>query len=495
MRSIAVVLVATLVAALSGAAREAAGSGASPGYHPTTVLVGFEAGATVRERAAAHDARGGRLLNRLDWLNLDVVRVPEGSKPPDVAAEYERNAAAVAYAQPNWVVTLAGAPNDALFPEQWGLHNTGQTGGTPDADIDAPRGWEIAFGPDTFPNQGGVRVGVIDTGVELTHPDLLGKTKACAQALSGTGTVEVGKCADDHGHGTFVSAVIAANTHNGAGIAGVAPNVELAEFKAIHAEGFGYVADVVAGIHWLHTTGGARIISMSIAGEPDVEWAEAELTEAYAAGTLLVAAAGNNGCDGCFVYPAGHPDVVSTGGTDHSDLHPSFSNCNDDVEVSAPAVEVWSATVGGSYMSGTGTSAAAPHAAGVAALVMWLRGTNHAQTRGLLTSSADDLGPPGRDDCHGFGRINLAAALSDPDTGEIAGEVRKRNGNPLPGATVDCPGAGSDETAADGSYAIAGVDPGTYSCTAGKAGWRPKTKPVTVHAGETARLSFKLRRS
>jgi hypothetical protein len=133
---------------------------------------------------------------------------------------------------------------------------------------------------------------------------------------------------------------------------------------------------------------------------------------------------------------------------------------------------------------------------GAAALIAWKFGTGPDATRSILDAAVDDLGAPGRDPHFGFGRLDLAKAMAGaPETGSIAGKVRRAGGGGLRGATVDCPGAGSDTSAADGSYEITGVSPGNYSCTARKGGWGPSTKPVIVATGETSKLTFKLRKA
>jgi thermitase len=474
-------------------------------YDPDRLLVAFDAGVSSADRAQAHRAEGASVENRMDWLDLDVVRLPEGGDPIAASERYERNPL-VAYAHPNWEVTLLGTPNDTLFTDEWGLHNVGQTVtgsrvvGKVDADIDAPEGWDVAFGAGNFPQTGGTRVGVLDTGIDLAHTDLLDKTKACANALTGTGIVVTGSCTDDNLHGTHVAGTVAAITDNGIGVAGVAPNAELAVFKALNSAGTGFYADVVAGIHWLHTTGGAKIISMSIGGPQD-DALDAELTEAWNAGTLLIAAAGNDG-DSTPNYPAFHPDVVSVAATTAADERATFSNCNADVEVAAPGKDVWSTAPGNTYLSLSGTSMATPHASGVAAMIMWAKGTNATDTRSILSGSADDLGPVGRDDCFGYGRINLASALgggsSSPspseDPGAIGGTVTDASTkNGIGGATVDCQSAGSATTASDGTYLIDQVPVGSYTCTASATGYRSKRQNVDVASKQTTTADFALR--
>ena len=382
-------------------------------YDEDTLLVAFDPGVVAEERRNVHASQRGRVQNHMEWLNLDVVELPEHVDPMVAAARYEHNPN-VAYAHPNWEMRALSAPNDLFFNELWGMHNTGQpvrasfVRGVADADIDAPEGWDLAFGAGNFPSSGGVRVGILDSGIDLGHADLLNKTKACANALAAVGLVAPG-CEDDAAHGTHVAGTISAIANNSIGVAGAAPNAELAVFKALNAGGVGFYGDIIAGIHWLHTTGGARIISMSIGGPQD-KALDAELAHAEDAGVLLIAAAGNDG-DSTANYPAHHPDVMSVAATDAANKRASFSNCNADVEIAAPGVDVWSTAPGNAYAPLSGTSMATPHVSGIAAMAMWKKGLTGPQTRSLLTSTAIDLGSAGRDTCFGYGLANLANAL------------------------------------------------------------------------------------
>lgn len=383
---------------------------ASASYDPRTVLVAFAGGVSTEARSALHAGAGGTVVSTLDFQNLDVVRLPEGVDPM-VAARGYSSSPLVDFAEPNFRFSATSVPNDAGFKDLYGLHNTGQTGGTPDADVDAPEGWDLAYGPGTFPSTGGVRVGIVDTGIDRNHPDVGAKTKACASALTGLGLVTNGLCVDDNVHGTHVAGTVAAYTNNAIGVAGAAPNADLAICKALNAAGAGLTTDIVACIRWLRTTGGARIISMSLGSKGTTASLDRELSDAYAAGVLLVAAAGNDG-NSTLNYPAAHADVMSVGATDAKDARASFSNCNADVEIAAPGVSILSTTPGGTYTKLSGTSMATPHVAGVAAVVMWKKGLTAAATRSALTSTADDKGPAGRDTCYGFGRANLARAVA-----------------------------------------------------------------------------------
>ncbi|HVF21214.1 MAG TPA: S8 family serine peptidase, partial [Mycobacteriales bacterium] len=390
-----------------------------------------------------------------------------------------------------------------LFEDQWGLHNTDQpvTGslvnGAPDFDVDAPEGWDAAFGPGSFPSTGGVRVGILDTGIDRTHVDLLNKTVACATANAVIGIVTEGTCSDDNLHGTHVAGTVAAITGNGVGVAGVAPNAPLAIFKALNAAGDGYYADVIAGIHWLHTKGGAKIISMSIGGPQDSAL-DAELTEAAAAGVLLIAAAGNDG-DATKNWPAHHRDVMSVSSVSQDGTLSWFSTCNADVEIAAPGEDIWSTFPSNTYGVISGTSMATPHVSGVASMVMWKLGLDATQTRSKLKTTTEDSGG-----CNGVGIVNLASALggggstTPPPTspGAITGTITDATSKSgISGATVNCGGAGTTTTSANGSYTLSNVSPATYTCTASASGYRSKSGNVTVASGATSTMNLALRRA
>ena len=493
---------AAAVAPLATASPAAPAPQESPGaYDPDHVLVAFQPGLAAAERRAAHASERGQVKNTMDWLNLDVVEVPDGVDPADAAARYARNPN-VAYAHPNWQMSLTSAPNDTLFADQWGLHNTGQpvTGslvdGVADNDIDAPEGWDLAFGAGSFPSSGGARVGILDSGIDLGHADLLNKTKACANATAAIGVIVEGTCSDDNLHGTHVAGTVAAVTGNGLGVGGVAPNAELAVFKALDAAGSGFYADVIAGIHWLHTKGNAKIISMSIGGPQDSAM-DRELAEASNAGAVLIAAAGNDG-DATKSWPAYHPAVISVASTNAAGQLSSFSTCNSDVEVNAPGEDVWSTFPGNAYGVISGTSMATPHVSGIAAMIAWKKGLSGQQLRSAVVGSS--VGGGG---CNGKGVVNLAAALGGGSTtpppstepGAITGTVTNsgKTKAAIGGATVDCGPAGSATTASNGSYTIASVPPGTYTCTASASGYAAKSGSTTVNSGQTSALSFALR--
>ncbi|HEX5895312.1 MAG TPA: S8 family serine peptidase [Thermoleophilaceae bacterium] len=396
------------VACLLALSAALAGSAQAASYDTDTVIVKLASGVSAQERAGLFAATGvSDRVGSVAGVGADVVRVQ--GDPADVARRLNRSLL-VSYAEPNFILTASAVPNDPLFGELYGLNNTGQTGGRADADIDAPEGWDAA-GLGAFPATGGVKIGIVDTGIDQTHPELSGKTVNCADSVGGT--VVEGTCVDDSLHGTHVAGTIAAKANNATGVAGVAFNSSLVICKALRGgAGVGLTSDVANCITWAHSKG-AKVISMSLGGgqSTTLQSAVAGAWEnGSATGSVLIAAAGNDG-NSTVSYPAGYAQVVSVAATDDNDAKASFSNTNADVEVAAPGVDVLSTIPGGQYFELSGTSMATPHASGVAGVLWQLFPTDTAAgIRSRLTSSVDDLGPAGRDPSFGFGRVNLCKA-------------------------------------------------------------------------------------
>jgi thermitase len=409
---------AIVVGALAIVPAPAASAAARP-YDAHSVIVRYAASATPGAKArAAHAAGVVARVARVAGAGAHVVRV---KGDPRAAARRLNRSRAVLYAEPNHTMRIMNGPygrpggeaaaaggmayatpNDPRFDELYGL-----------ARLQASVGWDLA-GLGAFPAAGGVEVGIVDTGIDASHEDLIGKVDDCGTANS-SGTPQAGGCADDNDHGTHVAGTVAAIANNGRGVAGVAFNSRLSICKALNgALGTGTAAGVSNCITWLHERG-AKVISMSLGGPASTTLRNA-VTGAWqngeASGSVVVAAAGNDG-NATVNYPAGYPDVVSVAATDRNDARAYFSNANADVEVSAPGAEVLSTLNGGGYAAFSGTSMATPHVAGAAALI-WGRNPDFtaAQVRAKLDGSVDDLGAAGRDNAFGFGRLNLVKALA-----------------------------------------------------------------------------------
>lgn len=389
-------------------------------YDKNTLIVKYADGASGRERLDTA-ARSG-VIETLATITGFTARLVRVSGDPKVVAARLNASPAVEYAEPNWIYRTAAIPDDTAFGDLYGLDNSGQQGGLADADIDGPEGWDLAGLTPAWPSSGGVKVGIVDTGVEAGHVELTGKVTDCAGVnsfgvnllgllpLFADPTIVAGKCADDNGHGTHAAGTIAARANNGVGVAGVAFNSPLAICKALDSSGSGTLAMVANCITYLNQQG-AKIISMSLGGAGSTTLANA-VSAATANGSLLVAAAGNSGGSE-LEYPAAYPEVVSVAAVDRRDAHASFSTANADVEVAAPGVDVLSTWLDNGYNTISGTSMATPHAAGVAAMIAGRDAAGGpAAWRDKLDRSVDDLGAPGRDPQFGFGRVNLAKAAT-----------------------------------------------------------------------------------
>ena len=399
----------TAVAAAMAALAAPAGASAER-YVRDQVIVKYAADASQAERAAAERSVQAReRAGKVAATGATVLRVKGDAA---AAAERLNRSDDVLYAEPDRVLRASSVPNDPRFGELYGIHNAN------DADLDGPEGWDVAFGPGVFPSSG-ITVAVVDTGIDQAHPDLSGKTVACAGARSfglfglvgGDPTIVSGRCADDNEHGTHVSGTIAAVANNGVGVAGVAPPAQIASCKALSSLGSGSTTAVANCITWAAQQG-APVISLSLGGGSSTTLQQA-VQRAYdgGRGSLIVAAAGNDG-NATLNYPAAYPEVVSVAATDRNDQRASFSNANADVEVAAAGVDVLSTLPGGGYGELSGTSMATPHVSGVAALIAYRHpALDAAGIRARLDAGVDDLGPAGRDPAYGFGRVNLVKAL------------------------------------------------------------------------------------
>jgi thermitase len=366
-----------------------------------SVIVKYAAGSSATPSTLPSGAKLGRTVH-----GVGARVVTATGDPAALAAKLDAQSG-VEYAEVNEPMRLA-TPNDARFAELYALNNAGQTGGTADADIDAPEGWDVA-GMGAFPATGGAKVGIVDTGILSSHEDLAGKTADCGQSVAGG--ISAGACVDDNGHGTHVAGTIAGIANNGRGVAGVAFNSPLSICKALSGPlAQGTTADVASCITWLADRG-ARVISMSLGGGASTTLQRA-VRYAASQDVVLVAAAGNDG-NATLNYPAAYAEVVSVAATDSRDARASFSNANSDVEVAAPGVSVLSTYNDGGYRALSGTSMATPHVSGVTAVIRTRNPAfSAAQARSKLDASVDDKGAAGRDSSYGFGRVNLAKAAS-----------------------------------------------------------------------------------
>ena len=254
----------------------------------------------------------------------------------------------------------------------------------------------------------GVKVAIIDSGIDYSHPDL--------DANYGGGYDFVNKDTypmDDNGHGTHVAGIVAAED-DGEGVVGVASEAILYALKVLGSDGSGSYSDVIAALQWCRDNG-IQVTNNSYgsSGDPGVT-VKAAFDDSASAGVLHVAAAGNSGNPpgrgDNIIYPARYESVIAVAATDQSDKRARFSSTGPDVELAAPGVGIYSTYIGG-YTTYSGTSMASPHVAGVVALMIV---ANVSNIRGQLQSTADDLGDSGLDWLYGYGLVNAAEAVGAP---------------------------------------------------------------------------------
>jgi subtilisin len=274
--------------------------------------------------------------------------------------------------------------------------------------IKAPDAWETSTVRGT-----GVTVAVVDTGIDYTHPDLVGKV------VGGYSFVRYTKnYMDDNGHGTHVAGTIAA-VDNDIGVVGVAPGASLLAVKVLDRSGSGYTSNVISGIQW-SVANGAQVISMSLGSSSDSQALHDAVDAAYAEGVVVVAAAGND-YGGAVSYPAAYDSVIAVSAVDSSNNIASFSNVGPQVDLAAPGVSVYS-TYKGSYAYASGTSMACPHVSGVAALLLATAPGGYdldndgkwdpAEVMNKLMNTAIDLGATGQDDYYGYGQVDASKAVA-----------------------------------------------------------------------------------
>jgi subtilisin family serine protease len=353
----------------------------------TKVVVKARAGDLPVEALAGGVARSSPELAK---LGLSIILVANDEVPARLAALRSEPAVAFAVvAQP--VHALDVVPDDAEWPRQYGP-----------VAIQAPQAWELTTGTAS------VTIAIVDTGIDLGHPDLADKIVAGTNVISPTQTPQ-----DDNGHGTHVAGIAAAASGNATGIAGISWGARLMPVKALDANGDGDDALVAAGIVWA-VDHGADIVNLSLGGSCPSPALELAATYASSKGATLVAAAGNTGTVGV-LCPAAFEPVIAVAATGPDDVRASFSSLGPEIDVAAPGVGIYSTlwtSQGSGYGYKSGTSMAAPHVAGLVALLASLpQFDTPEKIRAALEDTALELGPACRDSQYGAGLVQASAAL------------------------------------------------------------------------------------
>jgi subtilisin family serine protease len=319
-------------------------------------------------------------------------------------------------------------PNDPMFVSQWGLNK-----------IRCPLAWDIETGKTS------IVIAVVDTGVDLNHPDLAANIIAGFDSvdltpygvspgdtinMDGVNWVIEGDVLttdndpqDEVGHGTHVAGIIAAVTNNSTGVAGVTWRCKIQPVRTMFRirrvsdgaiTGIGTSADIAAGVRWA-VDNGANIINMSLGAYNDDMAQRDAVTYATSNDVIVVAAMGNENTNS-LSYPAAYPDVIAVGATDSSDNRSWFSNYGPHIDVVAPGQGIRSTCLDDTYAFKDGTSMAAPHVSGLVALILSVNSRlSRARVTEIIKNSAqplkDDPADPVPNDKYGFGRIDAKSAL------------------------------------------------------------------------------------
>ena len=333
------------------------------------VLIGFKKGISIQTGEQLISAYGMTVKKSFKNTGVQVITLPAGISVAQAITTLKSNPD-IEYAEPNLVYRINTLPNDPRFDDLWGLNNTGQTGGTDDADIDAPEGWDIAIG------KGDVVVGVIDTGIDYTHEDLMENMWINEAEASGTLGVDDDDNGyiddiygidtfnddadpmDDHGHGTHVAGTIGAVGNNEVGVVGVNWDVRIMALKFLSAGGYGYTDDAVECIEYvldMRAKGvNIRVTNNSWGGGGPSQALYNAINALRGRDVLFIAAAGNSArnTDRYRNYPSGYnlDNIIAVAATDHNDDLSRFSNYGvRTVDVGAPGEDILSTLPGGGY--------------------------------------------------------------------------------------------------------------------------------------------------
>jgi hypothetical protein len=382
-----------------------------PTAAPVSYLVSFAAGTSADEQTAVLADAGATDVDAIPQLRMHAVTLPADSASS--VADSLRALASVTNVNLDRTRVAEATPDDPAYADQWALPKIG---------------WDTAR--DAVTPAGSSVVAVLDTGVDGTHADLSG------QLVAGTSVLEGGDpLVDPNGHGTAMAGIVAADTNNGRGIAGVGyQGVKVMPVTVLGADGTGQDSDIISGVVWA-ADHGADVILMSFSNPGYSAALQAALDYAWSNGAVLVAATGNDGSSTA-TFPAGSEGVVGVSSTNEADELASSSNYGADTFLAAPGVGIVTTQAGGGTTSVTGTSAAAAIVAGSA---------------GLLAAADDSAGPgvivgrlarhadaAGTADQTGNGRVNLGRSVSDTSTAAVKpdGAAPVGDGGPLVGPYV-----------------------------------------------------------
>ncbi|MGE5553439.1 MAG: S8 family peptidase [Betaproteobacteria bacterium] len=359
-------------------------------------IVTFAPGTTEEEAERILRSLGGRMVKPLPLINGALCEIGQAADLTAVSAHQQvarvdDDLQVTAYPLGCWFRNpSAPRPGEQTQPPEsvpWGV-----------ARIGAPALWDQEEGA-------GVSVAILDTGVDLNHPDLFPNLAAGVNILNPRRPPM-----DDNGHGTHVAGIIAA-VQNGVGVVGVAPRVRICPVKVLDRQGEGRLSDVVQGLEWC-VKQGIRIINLSLGAPEGNPTFAAAVGRVQEAGAVLVAAAGNAGPDPDTIgYPARYPQTIAVGATTQADTVADFSSRGAELDLVAPGENIPSTWPGGGYRTLSGTSMAAPHVSGLAALLLAREpGLSPGEVKLRLQESAEQL-PGWSPEAQGAGLVNGPRAV------------------------------------------------------------------------------------
>jgi subtilisin family serine protease len=387
-------------------------------FLPGELTVQFRAGVDPRRAEQIIAEHGSRVLVRQRTPGYYTLGLPEGGDVFAAIREFSQ-LEEVAFAEPSeagFNDALDYLPDDPDFGQLWGLHNTGQTvngtAGTADIDIDAPEAWDLLRGhPDVI-------VTVIDTGADLDHPDL--QANILPRGAEDWDFSDAGDPSpdDSDSHGTHVAGT-AAGVDNTVGVIGVAPQCRIMPLRINltsgmnqnRADAINYVAQQAAANPTLR-----YVVNCSWRTNSDHAGVRNAITNAVDSNVVVVFAAGNDNSntDVTPQFPGVYPEVISVAALDSQGVKATFSNFGANVDVAAPGVDTWSSVPDDDHGFKSGTSMAAPHVTGVAALVWSVyTGLSNAEVREIVEDTCDSVAGvnPGFPGQLGRGLVNAHRAV------------------------------------------------------------------------------------
>ena len=334
---------------------------------PTYKIIGFKSGLALRKGQYLVETHGIKVKKHLPLINGCLCEVAA-----DISA-YQNLAddPMIEFIEDDSEGKIQVMPTLSLDIKKqgqetpWGVEKIG-----------APTVWKDIRGE-------GVRVGIIDTGIDLSHPDLNNNIKKTGWVLDCQNII------DDNGHGSHVAGTIAA-LDNEIGVVGVAPKVEIYAVKAFSKSGRGNISDVIEGLNWC-VENKVKVINMSF-GFKNNKALEKAIKEVYKRNIVLVAAAGNSGGNNSVMYPARYPEVIAVAASNSDDKVAWFSSGGTEVDMMAPGAGILSTYKNGGYKSMSGTSMACPHVTAACALILSKNNLDPKGVKEALIKTSKDMG-------------------------------------------------------------------------------------------------------